>query len=100
MNAQQAQIFQIFLFKLRMDARWDKLPLRNISPPSRNRPTPPWKWKSSDLPLKFKTSKFQIPPNPGGEGRWGGGVHTMHTGIVINIFLGSLADQSKYRINH
>ena len=31
--------FQILLFKLRIDARWNNLPLRNIPPP--NRPTPP-----------------------------------------------------------
>ena len=56
MNAPQAKIFQILLFKLRMDARWDNLPLRN-----RNIPPPhPLKWKFSDLPLKLKTSKFQF----------------------------------------
>ena len=31
-----------------------------------DRPTPPWKWKFCDLPLKFKTSKFQLPPPPTG----------------------------------
>ena len=43
-----------------MDARWDNLPLRNWPPP--------WKWKFSDLPLKFKTSKFQPPPPPNTSG--------------------------------
>ena len=69
MNALQAKIFQILLFKLHMDARWDNLPLRNIPPPPFPPHPPPhsWKWKS---PPKFQN--FQIPFSltlgDGGEG--------------------------------
>ena len=49
MNVLQAKTFQILLFKLHMDARWD------------------------NLPLKFKPSKFQLPPLTLGKGGGGGG---------------------------
>ena len=82
MNAPQAKNFQIFLFKLLMDARWDNLPLRN-------RP-PPWKWKFSDLPLKFKTSKFQLPPNTSG-----GDVRTMiFNGLIYKQIDGVAMDST------
>ena len=45
--------FQILLFKLRIDARWNNLPLRNIPRP--NRPTPP-----PPSPLKMKIFWFLI----------------------------------------
>ena len=44
------KIFQILLFKLRMDARLDNLPLRNIPPP----------------PPKIQNFQILTPPNPGG----------------------------------
>ena len=59
MNALQAKISQILLFKLHMDARWDNLSLRNI--PQLIGQQPPENENFSDLPLKFKTSKFQLP---------------------------------------
>ena len=68
--------FQILLFKLRIDARWNNLPLRNIPRP--NRPTPP---PPSPLKMKIfwplpKIQNFQIPtlpPNSRGGGGGGGG---------------------------
>ena len=45
------KIFQILLFKLRMDARLDNLPLRNIPPAP---------------PPKIQNFQILTPPNPGG----------------------------------
>ena len=65
MNALQAKIFQILLYKMRMDARWD-----NLSLP----PPPPMKMKIFWPPPKMQN--FKIPTSPltlGGGGKEGGG---------------------------
>ena len=77
MNASQAKLFQILLFKLRMDARWDNLSLKNIPPPlPTNRPTPFLKMKIFWPTPKIENFQIPTPPLTLGRGE-GGGVRTM-----------------------
>ena len=60
MNAPQAKFFQILLFKLRMDARWDNLSLRNILSPLIGHPHP----ENENFWTPPKIQNFQIPTPP------------------------------------
>ena len=71
MNVLQAKISQILLFKLRMDARWDNLSLRNIPQLIGQQPL---KMKIFWHPPKIQNFQIPIPPTLGAGGE---GVRTM-----------------------